>query len=135
MISVGKVGDEVLIQQFPSEHAVRITHAEALNLVERLLDELMGFPAPEMQYTITHNDGEPVEHELTCPHCCIVFGDGETPVFEIDYGQIRMNEAELVGDGLHPTESGERDYHTLAWMCANCECPVSIPNEIEVTYS
>lgn len=121
-----------IIVQDPSR---TFTVEQAMQLVEQLLTLIPAVKVPELRVE-PGNDGETV---TVCPHCSLVTREGDEPVVEVDYGNVRRNNVgfEVRDDGpcLYPENRIERDFHTLGWLCRNCLKAVGIPSTVDVIYS
>lgn len=118
----------LLIQS--GDDSVELTTAEVFRLMEQLVHDV-ALGAPELVRGVDE-DGNDDWH---CPHCHQgVIGTGAGLV-EVDAGSVRHNSANVEGDSVHPSEDGgERDFHTIGWLCGHCECPVSVPAEMDVIH-
>lgn len=113
----------------------RWTAAEALQLFvelqERIPYLLRAEQADRQPYHLLQED-----EGLRCPHCQYLHerGRDDDGLTEVDAG-TRQNDAAVAEDGaVYQTWEADRDFHTVAWTCGNCDGPVWVPPTVEVRY-
>lgn len=107
---------------------------QALDLFGRLSGLLpdLAKTAPELRRHpfIREDDGE-AEESWVCPRCDHTIAHEE--LVELDSHQ-GWNTGDLDGDSLYIVQ-GQTELATMAFLCDHCRKTVSIPGEIEVTWS
>lgn len=112
--------------------SITLSPRDALKLWQAMPTELSAMMTPELVVT---------DDSTTCPHCKTATepGQGEGPVYEVDYS-TRDNSTELdqySGSdefGLFVNQ-GDPDHESIVFVCTHCDTPVSVPAELDVTFS